>query len=243
LIDQNRRDMLTAKYGMNRPPMNPELNTTVAAILDNERIESGAGGGFNGPLFDPVWSPAMHGRADAAMAVLHAALANDELHIDSLGHDLEHGFDPAQPPSDAVFIWAVGSRHILACCRAGSSHDERRLRGPDYFASLLQTFAAVDDYHKYTAEVGVYGADYELKCTINIAKDCTAYAEDFGGGTTRQMTLRRGQFLLLFRCCRVCEDLVGQFADNNFKISVMEAQAKLPRGATIDPGSPVPLHP
>ena len=37
-IDQNRRAMLTAKYGIDRPPMNPALNTTVQAILDAEQI-------------------------------------------------------------------------------------------------------------------------------------------------------------------------------------------------------------
>ncbi len=226
--------------------MDPALNTTVQAILSAELIETGArgfSGRDNGPMFDPVWSPAMHDRADAAMAELRTALANDEVVIDSHDYDLEHGFDRSQPPTDAVFIWAAGSGRILICCRSGSSHDERRLRGADYFASMLQHFAQVDDYYKYTAEPGVYGADYELKCTINIAKDCTAYAEDFGGGTTRLMTVRRGQFLILFRCCQVCEALAGQLADNNFKISVMEAQAKLPHGATIDPGSPVPPRP
>jgi len=108
---------------------------------------------------------------------------------------------------------------------------------------MLEHFAQIDNYYRYDTKAGVYGADYELKCNVNIAKDCTAYADDFGGGTTRQLTERRGQFLLLFRCCRTCEDLAGQLGRPTFRISVMEAQAKLPRGAVIDPGSPVPPRP
>lgn len=48
------------------------------------------------------------------------------------------------------------------------------------------------------------------------------------------------QFLLLFRCCRVCEDLAGQIADTNFRISFLEAQANLVPGARIQPNPDVP---
>ena len=37
-VDQDRRKILTAKYGIDRPPMSPALNTTVQAILDAEQI-------------------------------------------------------------------------------------------------------------------------------------------------------------------------------------------------------------
>ena len=45
-IDQDRRAMLTAKYGLDRPPMNPALNTTVQAILGTpNRSWAGRAGG------------------------------------------------------------------------------------------------------------------------------------------------------------------------------------------------------
>ena len=169
----------------------------------------------------------------------------DSIRVDS--HDYDE-IDAANPPRDAVFIWSVGSNTVLVGCRAGTGETDRRLRGPDYFRDMLRFFAEIDDYWRYGKEDNPrYPADYELRCNVNIAADCTAPlspdVNDFGGGTTRLMPLRRGQFLLLFRCCRVCEGLAGKIADTNFKISIMEAQAKLPPGAVIDPGSPVPPRP
>ncbi len=98
------------------------------------------------------------------------------------------------PPDDAVFIWSVGSNTVLVCCRAAASLTDRRLRGPDYFSGMLQFFAEIDDYHRFNS-----AADDELRCTINLAENCTAQAPAFSGGTSRLMPLQRGQFILLWR--------------------------------------------
>lgn len=232
-MDDTRRATLTAKYGIDRPPMDPAMNTTVTAMLAAEAISAKAHGRDNTALFDPVWSPAMWDRANEAMSELRAGLAEDRITFDT--HDHYDTVDLDNPPAEAVFIWAPGSSSVLIACRSQSNARTRQIRGPDYFSSMLQFFAMIDDYHSYGS-----GADAELRCTINVAKGCTAHAEDHGVGTTRLMPVRRGQFLLLFRCCRVCEDVAGLLADTNFQISVLEAQSKLPPGARIDPGSPVP---
>ena len=160
--------------------------------------------------------------------------------FDSHDHDRYHGmFDIENPPAEAVFIWSVGSETVLIACRAVAGLRDRRLRGAEYFSSMLQLVQEIDDYYEYNSR-----ADYELRCTVNISKGCTAPLSpdvgDYQGGTTRLMPLRRGQFLLLFRCCRVCEDLAGHLVDTNFRISVMEARANLASGPRIQPSPHVP---
>lgn len=59
-------------------------------------------------------------------------------------------------------------------------------------------------------------------------------------GQAVYLPLERGQFLVVFSICRACESFAGDAAENNFKFRVLAAQAQLPPGATIDPGSPVP---
>lgn len=238
-MNKHRREHLTAKYGIDKPPMNPAMNTTVSAVLDAERIEDqGRRGRDLTSLFDPIWSPAMHEIADKTMWKLRTALADGEVQLESHGYDMAHEIDLDNPPTDAVFIYRVGDRYLLVCCRAGACHDERRLRGTGYFGDMLNHFAALDDYYVYNS-----GADRELKCTVNLSTDCLANDEDWGAGRTRQITTRRGQFVLTWRCCITCERLAGQMAETNFRISVMEAQAKLPPGAVIDPLSPVAPRP
>lgn len=80
-----------------------------------------------------------------------------------------------------------------------------------------------------------------MRCTVNIADNCTAPVSrdvsDYGGGTTRLIQVHRGQFVLLFRCCTACEERAGVIADNNYKTHVIDARVDLPRGAVIDSGS------
>jgi hypothetical protein len=219
----------------NARPQDPQRNTTVQTVLAAEQITAGTYGPDNSPLFDPTWSPAMWERAKMATRELRTAIAEDRIHYDSHDYDVLDGkFDIENPPGDAVFIWFVGSGTVLVCCRAGATETDRRLRGPDYFSGMLRFFAEIDDYHRYSA-----GADCELRCTINIAEHCTAQAPDFSGGTTRLMPLQRGQFILLWRVCRACEAKACETVETIFRTNVMAAQAELPPGARIDPGSPV----
>ena len=83
-IDQERRNMLIAKYGIDNAP-NPR-DPIATAVLDGERTLAKMcnwGPGIDlGPLFDPVWSPEMHQIADRAMRQLHADMARGEIDYD-----------------------------------------------------------------------------------------------------------------------------------------------------------------
>lgn len=64
-LSDERREALTTKYGINRPPMDPARNTTVATIVRTERLEAQAfrnrgTADYNAYLFDPSRSPRMH---------------------------------------------------------------------------------------------------------------------------------------------------------------------------------------
>lgn len=63
------------------------------------------------------------------------------------------------------------------------------------------------------------------------------------GDSTVFLPLERGQFLVVFEICTACDEWARHTAETNFRVSVLEAQAKLPPGARIDPGSPVPPRP
>jgi hypothetical protein len=229
---------------MRERPMDPALNTTVQAILNAERITAGCAD--NSALFDPAWSPVMHRVAERVMAGLRSGLTEGTVRLRY--HDYDGGVDLDDRTTEAVLIHDVGSKYALVCCRANASLDDRTLRGADYYRNMLEYRAEIDDYWQYgDTNNSRYIADYELRCTVNIADDCSAPLSpdvgDFGGGTTRLMPMHLGPYVLLFRCCRGCEAKAGRDAETNFKISVMEAQAKLPPGAVIDPGSPVPPTP
>ncbi|ORB53672.1 hypothetical protein [Mycobacterium persicum] len=232
------RDELRAKYGMDNPP-DPD-NPIAKAVLDAERVTAGAHGRDNTPLFDPGWSPAMWERATNAMAELQNGLRDKSISL--LNYDAVGLTDDL--PDDAMVVWAVGTRRAHLGLPHATNHATQRV---DWFTSMVQFAQEVDDYWKYGGENPCYAADYELRCTINLSDTCTMPlsrdVSDYGGGTTRLMPVRRGRFVLLFRCCRACEALAGKTADVNFKISVLEAQAKLPPDAVIDPGSPIPPVP
>lgn len=57
------------------------------------------------------------------------------------------------------------------------------------------------------------------------------------------LPLQRGQFIVVFGICEACDAKARETAETNFRVNVMEAQAKLPPDARIDPGSPVPPRP
>lgn len=109
----------------------------------------------------------------------------------------------------------------------------------------MQLAQEINDYTPYTNldSIRQHPADYEMRCTMNVANSCTAPlsrdVSDYGGGTTRLMQVHRGRFVLLFRCCRACEERAGVTADNAYKTSVIDARVDLPRGAVIDTGGAI----
>jgi len=249
-MDQARRQYLTAKFPAlnNVRPMDPALNKIVQAQDDAERITAGAHGRDNAPLFDPAWSPAMWERANKAVHDLRIRTGlpdDDPNRIRLNSHDYDD-FDLDDLPDDAVVIWAVDTK--TAFVGRPPHKTERPTKRVDWFTSTLQLAQEIDDYLCYGGEDNPRNfADYELRCDVNIAPDCTAPlsldVNDFGGGTTRMIPVRRGQFILLFRCCRACEALAGKIAANTYKSHVIEARADLPRGAVIMPNPEPDVNP
>ncbi|OBK18589.1 hypothetical protein [Mycobacterium asiaticum] len=58
-------------------------------------------------------------------------------------------------------------------------------------------------------------------------------------GRAVYLPLEQGQFIVIFSICNACDSWSKQTAETNFKLGVIAAQAQLPTGARIDPGSPV----
>lgn len=222
---------LRAKYGMDNPP-NPD-DPIAGAALAAERITAGAHGRDNAPLFDPAWCPAMWERAKSAKQELLDGIADNRIRL----NDASNLADLEQLPDDAVVVWAVGA----GLAHVGRPHT--RLDRVDWFTSVVQLAQEINDYKAYTDDTSIrqHPADYEMRCTVNIADNCTAPVSrdvsDYGGGTTRLIQVHRGQFVLLFRCCTACEERAGVIADNNYKTHVIDARVDLPRGAVIDSGS------
>lgn len=246
-MNSERRQHLIDKYGINHPPSDPADNPLVRAMLDAERITARAHGRDNTALFDAAWCPAMWERANAAMRELRTRMGlpyddPDRVRLDNHyaggtpGGVLSDG--DGELPADAVVVWGVG---------AGVAHYARAaapfpcsVRRVDRFTWAVQFAQEMDDRWRHGGDDNPrYLGDYELRCNVNIANDCTAPlspdVDDFGGGTTRLMPLRRGQFILLFRCCRECERVAGQLADTNYQIAVIEAHERL-----ADTPGPVP---
>ena len=93
-IDQDRRAMLTAKYGLDRPPMNPALNTTVQAILDAEQIVGRQSWGRRiGAWVDPAHSPRMYEIVMQVHRDLRAAMAAGQIAYDDFAAD-GYEYDP-----------------------------------------------------------------------------------------------------------------------------------------------------
>jgi hypothetical protein len=229
-----------AKYGMNNPP-DPD-NPIAKAALDAERVTAGAHGRDNSPLFDPAWSPEMWDRVNRAVQELQNGLAKNTIRL----VDNDNLADLSDLPDDAVVVWRVGS----GIAGVGRSYDQtEHIERVEWFTSVVQLDQETRDYWRYTSDEALrhHPADFDMRCNINLAPDCTAPlspdVDDHHGGTTRLMVVHRGHFVLLFRCCTACEEHAGRTADTNYKNHVIEARADLPRGAIILPNPEKPTDP
>jgi hypothetical protein len=70
-------------------------------------------------------------------------------------------------------------------------------------------------------------------CNINIADRCdhAAGVEDF--------PISFGGLVMVFKCCKACKAKAVEMAQTGMVLGALDAQAKLPPGAVIEPGSPV----
>jgi hypothetical protein len=203
-IDHDRRTMLTAKYGIDRPPMDPALNTTVQAILDAEHVVTRQGFARRlGDWVDPSRSPRLWEIATQAHRDLRAKMARDEIAYDDFADD-GYPFDPDNPSDAAVLIHFVGSNRVSVCKRQLPGLVER---GADYHTGLLQLYGSV------------YDGAREGDCSIRLARDC--------GGPNSMMTLTYGAFVLVVRCCEECNLAARENAEVGYKLSLMEAHERL----------------
>ena len=216
-------DELAARFpAMNYArPMDPGLNTAVQAGLRAEDIirrvwgdDEHSLGRIAAVLFDPARVPALAQRADAAAAEFHTRASVDgNLHYDTA--DTEYNpHDPAE--QGVVKIWHVGSRHVHIVRDRWWDSPNRQPNTVDYAAGGLELERSMYDDWK-CAE---YGCDHQevcdLQCSVRLAKAC--------GGTTRLLPVDRCSLILLFRCCRVCEELAGKIAENTYKTNVKIAE-------------------
>ncbi|OBH17061.1 hypothetical protein [Mycolicibacter sinensis] len=221
-IDPKRREYLTAKFPdlTALRPMRPDANTQVRATDRAEQIIErvwGDRGGEGGVLFDPARVPALAERADAAAAEYHRRAASGELRWDT-GDGLRGDYNPDAPAEQGVVrIWRVGTSEVDVVRERWRDRPGRRWGTVDYTVGMLEHLAEQLDYHD-CADDGCAG-DCDLRCNVNITKAC--------GGPTRLLPVDRGTLVLLFRCCRNCEDSAGTTASTNLQIALMEVHERL----------------
>jgi hypothetical protein len=148
-------------------------------------------------------------------------------------------FDPSRSPEmHAIAAEAHGRvRELIARdgIEPGNSQILVHFVGSDevhlvYPGATANRFAAALRRHDATQP---YCDEYD--CNIRLDRAC---AMGQGGSSTMLMPLLFNGVLLVFECCGGCHYKACGATTNNLKFGILTAQAQLPRGAHIDPGSP-----
>lgn len=215
-IDPERRQQILDKFPAinSARVLDPQASTQVQAALRAEEIIAkvwGDGARVSAVLFDPARVPALAQRADAAARDFHCRAG--ELHNDTSDTDYDR-HDTAE--QGAVKIWQLGSNHVHVVRDRWRDAPNRAPNTVEYAAGSLGHLRSTHDHWKCDE----YGCDHEtvcdLRCNVRLAKAC--------GGTTRLLPVDRGTLIMLFRCCRVCEELAGKIAENTYKTNVKIAE-------------------
>jgi hypothetical protein len=217
-MDLKHRKYLQRKHSAitNDRPMDPALNTVVQGMLRAEQVLALASeddGSDNSPLI----------RFYDGTHLFDPAL-NPALHERADAYMAQLHMRMGLPGYDPHAIEYLGEANPDTGALIHFVGDNRIFvcrKHPDVFAAFL----------KRTADVGTY----ENPCTVRLSKKC--------GGFTDMFPVVRGRFVIFFDVCLACCRLAHEIAENRFRTNVLEAQAKLPLGARIDPGSPVPPTP
>ena len=206
MIDPGRREYLLTKYPAitRTSPMAPSASTQVRAADRAETIirQVWGDGDTSSVLFDPALCPPMARRAETAAAELRQASSEGRVTWETADTDYD-----ADAPSEqgVVRIWFVGSRTVEVVRERWREQPNRKPKPAEYFGGMLAHMR-----RDYVAEV-----DCDAACNVGIVKAC--------GGATRLLPANRGTVVLLFRCCRECEDLAGQIAQANRQSSTETA--------------------
>ena len=204
-IDPDRRAYLLDKFPAitRTSPMAPHVSTQVRATDRAEMIVQRVwfDGDKSPVLFDPVLCPPMAQRAEAAAAELRRARER------VTWETADSEYDPDAPAEQGVVrIWFVGSRTVEVVRERWHDHPNRKPKPGEYFAGMLAHMR-----RDYATEF-----DCDTTCNVGIAKAC--------GGPTRVLPANRGTLVLLFRCCRECEELAGQITNNNRQVNARIAE-------------------
>ncbi|MCB0941473.1 MAG: hypothetical protein KDB72_14705 [Mycobacterium sp.] len=198
--------------------MSPALNLTTQGIEKAEYIEAylNEDTAHTAALFDPAWSPVLHDILVAEIQALHA-LEREGGNEDGITAEYKtfrgETYNPHDPDDGGVVLLKWPHDRRIFVCRSNA----------DRFGAMLDN-------------MGPSGI-----CDVQIVEDCHSLC--LVDQPIRPLPIACGRVVLMFEICLACEAKAGQMAETNFKISVMEAQAKLLRDATIDPGSRVPPRP
>lgn len=216
MLSQKRRAELLNKYPAlnNERPMSPAINLTVQGVGMAEHIEHYLNEDVEhtAALFDPAWSPVLHAKLTAELEALHA-LERETGDADGITAEYHtfrgERYNPHDPADGGVVLLKWPYDRRIYVCRSNA----------DRFAAMLDN-------------MGPFGT-----CDVQIVEDC--HSLSFNDQPIRPLPIACGRVVLMFEICLACEAKAGQMAEANFRFNVLAAQAKLPRGAVIDPGSPV----
>lgn len=214
-MNDTRRQQILAQFpAITWPPMNPALNTTVQGVLRAERIET--------LLADDSLLNAL--LCDPALSpTLYGKLVDERAALHAL--EREDGgaiyktfrgetYNPHAPAdTSGTALVKYPGDRRIFVCRNNA----------DRMAAFVES-------------QGPWGV-----CDVCIAGDCQSVA--FNDYPTRPLPISSGRVALMFEICAACEFVATDMVEHRMRSAVTKAQATLPEGARIDPGSPVPLLP
>jgi hypothetical protein len=213
-MDAQRRHRLTDKYGLDQPPTDPSTNPQVQAALRAERMATAIGGDSLHNML--LTDPTWRPAMHAKLITELEALHALEQESGGAVYQTFRGevYNPHDPiDTDGTVLLKFPGDRRIFVCRSN--------------ADRLSAAMAVQ---------GPFGV-----CDVCIAEDCQAMT--FYDHPTRPLPISCGRVVLMFEICIACDFVVSDAAYYNMRASVIAEQAKLPPGAVIDPGSPIPPQP
>jgi hypothetical protein len=217
-VNNERRQHLIAKYGIDLPP---DPNTLVAnAALAAPTLlgimmnwQCGADGPGINQLFDPEQCPKLHEVASAALRDVRMAIARRDVQMqDDLGDPMD-----ANDDDTAVFVYFVGAPEVHV------------VRPRDFEVFALEVYR-----HKHLPMIKRARAS---SCRVRLAPACEAVN---GWRIVEYWPWLCGRWLLLFPVCPACRDRAIETASDGVAFGVIReneraAEAALPRWARTAP--------
>jgi hypothetical protein len=195
--------------------MSPALNTVVQGTVKADRIEAGIAGDeslLNRLLFDPSLCPTLHADLTRAIEDLHAIQSED-------GHN------------------GIRAQYVTFRGETYDPHDPHSTSGTTLLKWPYDCRIFVCRNNPDRLAASMLATSEWAACSVQVAEDCQSLT--FNDWPVRPLPIACGRVVLMFDICTSCEFKLPDTVFYNLQASVMEAQAKLPPGAVIDPLSPV----